>query len=198
MGETWGCIYKTGHTWAASLPESPCVHMHEATWHNSPTVTVMDTTPSGDEYIRRGGEEGTRTCNRLSIIPLSFSLSPSAFTAGLRETFSNDDLYQNSTATSTVQHTTKSKIWHNKGKTSIAGWSHIKHSLWGEKISPWTRLLPDFSVDGLWIFMVLTVPPSSAPFSTLYLGTVSPHSRCTICQAFSSSESCNFKKQKDH
>lgn len=33
--------------------------------------------------------------------------------------------------------------------------------------------------------MVLTVPLSPAPFPTLYLGTVSRQSRCTICQAFS-------------
>lgn len=75
MGETWGCIHKTGHTRDVSLPESPCVHMHEATWHNCPAVSMMDTIPSGDEYIRRGGEEGSRTCNRLFITPLYLSLN---------------------------------------------------------------------------------------------------------------------------
>lgn len=67
-----------------ALTESPCVHMHRATWHNSPTVSVMDTTPSGDEYITRGGEEESRPCNCLSIIPFSSSLYPSAFTSGPR------------------------------------------------------------------------------------------------------------------
>lgn len=38
MGETWGCIYKTGLTQAVSLSESPCVHMHIATWQNIPAV----------------------------------------------------------------------------------------------------------------------------------------------------------------
>lgn len=75
MGETWGCIYKTGRTRAASLPESPCVHMHEATWHNSPrAASVMDATPSGDEYIRRGGRGGDQNLQPILLL-LSLSLS---------------------------------------------------------------------------------------------------------------------------
>lgn len=40
------------------LPESPCVHMHNATQHNSTNVSMMDIIPSGDEYIRREARRG--------------------------------------------------------------------------------------------------------------------------------------------
>lgn len=58
------------------FPESPCVHMHEAMWHNNPAVSVMDTTPSGDEYITRGGAERIKTCDRVAPLPPWVLTSP--------------------------------------------------------------------------------------------------------------------------
>ena len=91
-----------------------------------------------------------------------------------------------------ASETSKSRIW---GKSSMAQWCFVKCSLWRFLLGP---CFCQPSVNGLWIFMVLTVRLSSAPFSALYLGTLSLHSRCTICQAFWSSESLNIKKQKDY
>lgn len=115
------------------MSESPCVHMHEATWHNSPAASVMDTTPSGDEYIRRGKEPATvyplfhSFFRSLSLSLYQPSVSLSAFIVGFRVTFPNEALCQNGTGTST--NTSKFKMRHHEGQTSIADWCHIKHSL---------------------------------------------------------------------
>lgn len=48
--------------------------MHEAAWHNIPAaVSVMDTTPSGDEYIRK--ESGEWDGGAVATYHLVFFLS---------------------------------------------------------------------------------------------------------------------------
>lgn len=137
MGETWGCIYKTGHTCQSHLVFT-CTRRRGITALPPPWWI-----PLPQEMSILGGEKNLQLFIHYSTLSFALSLSLyqpsvslSAFIVGFRVTFPNEALCQNGTGTST--NTSKFKMRHHEGQTSIADWCHIKHSLWEEKISPWT------------------------------------------------------------
>lgn len=176
MGETWGCIYKTAGTHhSLSHLVFTCMRRHGITSQQPSQWWI----PLPREMsILENKVEGDIATYHLVFFLSSHPLAKWTFVSKWHEkrSPSRNIHHQNCEAKSKSHVVTLGKVYQRT------------KSLW------W----PDFcqpSLNGLWTVMLLSLPLSlplsSAPFSPLYLGTVSLHSRCTIYQPCSPQKVCN-------